>query len=206
MATKFEFDQPMKEGFNLFKDNLGLLVGASLIAEIISIFSLFILAGPMTVGVLLLVRNCLKKKHEKPEIGDIFKGFSSFLDSFLFTLLYFILSTMLGAIPIIGYAISFALGAFYWWGILFIAFENLSVGATIQKLIDETKGGEFFLPLLFAFIASLISIAGFLVCCVGIFLTIPLGYCMMVCCYESNFGTRSTSPSPSPLDPSVFLK
>ena len=206
MATKLEFDQLIKDGFNLFKENMGLLVGASLIASLISSFTLFILAGPMTVGVLLLTRNCLKKKQEQPEIGDIFKGFSSFLDSFLLTLIYFVLSGMLATIPVLGHVISFALGAFYWWGIVFIAFENLSVGATIQKLIDETKSGDFLLPLVFAVIASLIILSGLLICCVGIFFTIPVGYCMMVCCYEATFGKRSTAHASTPPDPSIFLK
>ena len=206
MANKFEFDQPMKDGFNLFKENIGLLVGASLIATLLSFVSLLILAGPMTVGVLLLVRQCQQKNQSQPEIGEVFKGFRSFLDSFLFTLIFIVLSALLGVIPVLGYLISMALQAFYWWGIMFIAFEELSVGATIQKLIDETKKGDFFLALLFAILANLIAGAGVLACCIGVFFTIPLSYCMMVCCYDSNFGNRSTTPVAPQLDPSIFLK
>jgi hypothetical protein len=205
MARSFEFDQPMKDGFNLFKDNMGLLIGASLVASLLSIFTLLIISGPMTVGILLVVRQCLKTGQPKPEIGDLFKGFSSFLDSFLFTLIFVVLSVLLGMIPFIGQLISFFLCAFYWWGMMFIAFENLSLGAAINKLIEETKGGDFFLPLLFAFVANLIASAGILACCVGILFTIPLGYCMMVCCYESTFGNSAKNPT-AELDPSIFLK
>lgn len=205
MTKQFDFEKPMKDGFNLCKENFGLLLGATLVATLLTLVSLLILAGPMTVGMLLLARKCLKKDGTQPEIGDLFKCFSSFLDSFLLTVIFIVLSIILGFIPVIGQLISFFLCAFYWWGLMFIAFENLSVGATIKKLIAETKGGDFFLPLLFAFIANLISGAGILACCVGIFFTIPLSYCMMVCCYESTFGKRMETP-PTIQDPSIFLK
>jgi hypothetical protein len=205
MAKNFEFDKPMKDGLDLFKENMGLLIGASLVASLLSVFTLLIISGPMTVGILLVVRQCLKDKQNKPQIGDLFKGFSSFLNSFLFTLIFVVLSLILGMIPVIGQLISFFLCAFYWWGMMFIAFENLSVGAAINKLIEETKGGDFFLHLLFAFVANLIAGAGILACCVGILFTVPLSYCMMVCCYESTFG-KDAKPTAATLDPSVFLK
>lgn len=78
MAKNFEFDKPMKDGLDLFKENMGLLIGASLVASLLSVFTLLIISGPMTVGILLVVRQCLKDKQNKPQIGDLFKGFSSF--------------------------------------------------------------------------------------------------------------------------------
>jgi hypothetical protein len=205
MAMNLDFEKSMKDGFNLFKENMGLLVGASLVSLLVTIFSLLILSGPMTVGILLVTRQCLKSNQAKPQIGDLFKGFNFFLSSFLFTLIFIVLSAIAGFIPFLGQLISFFLGAFYWWGMMFIAFENLSVGGAINKLVEETKGGNFFLHLLFALVANLIGGAGILACCVGIFFTVPLSYCMMVACYESTFG-KSSEPQNTTLDPSVFLK
>ena len=65
MAKNFEFDKPMKDGLDLFKENMGLLIGASLVASLLSVFTLLIISGPMTVGILLVVRQCLKDKQNK---------------------------------------------------------------------------------------------------------------------------------------------
>lgn len=202
MAMKFDFGTEMSNGLNLFKENMWPVVIASLVTALLSGFSCGIIAGPMTVGLLLIIRRLLKKEEPKPELGDLFNGFAFFLNSFLFFLLVIIISAVLSPIPVIGQLVSFFLGAYLWWGLMFIAFENLSVGDAIKKLIEETKGGNFLLHLLFAIVAGLISTVGFLACCVGIFFTIPLAYCMMVCCYEASYGKGSASQTP---DPSVFL-
>ena len=149
MAAKFDFGTEMSNGFNLFKENMWPLVIASLVASLLSAFSCGIIAGPMIIGVLLIIRRFLKKEQPAPEVSDIFKGFSFFLNSFLLFLVFIIISVVLGFIPILGHVASFFLGAFMWWGLMFIAFENLSVGDAIKKLINETTGGDFFMHLLF---------------------------------------------------------
>lgn len=203
MAMKFDFGTEMSNGFNLFKENMWPMVIAGLVSSLLSSFSCGIIAGPMTVGMLLIIRRFLKKEQPAPEVGDLFKGFSFFLNSFLFILLFILVSVVLSFVPLLGQVASFFLGAFMWWGLMFIAFENLSVGDAIKKLINETTSGDFFLHLLFAVVAGLISSAGVLACCVGVFFTVPISYCMMVCCYEASYGKASPSQQ---LDPSVFLK
>jgi hypothetical protein len=202
MAMKFDFGTEMSNGFNLFKENMWPLVMASLVCVLLSALSFGIIAAPMSIGLFLIIRRFLKKEQPAPEVGDLFKGFAFFLNSFLFFLLFIFASVVLSFIPVLGQVASFCLGAFLWWGLMFIAFENLSVGDAIKQLINETKSGDFFLHLLFAVVAGLISSAGFLVCCVGMFFTFPIAYCMMACCYEASYGKAAPA---QPLDPSVFL-
>lgn len=202
MAMKFDFGTEMSNGWNLFKENMWPMVITALVASLLSSFSCGIIAGPMTVGLFLIMRRFLNKEEPKPELGDLFKGFQFFLNSFLLILLFILVSVVLSFVPVLGQVASFFLGAFLWWGLMFIAFENLSVGDTITKLVNETKGGDFFLHLLFAVVAGLISSAGILVCCVGVFFTVPIAYCMMVCCYEASYGKAAPA---QPLDPNVFL-
>ena len=200
MAAKFDFGTELSNGFNLFKENMGLLILASFLASLIGLLTCTVLMGPLSVGVLLIIARLLKKDDPVPQVGDIFKGFDFFLNSFLLCLIFMVCSTV-AFIPIIGKLISMTLGTLFWWGLMFIAFENLTAIEAIKKVINETASGNFFNQLLFALVANLIAGAGILLCGVGALFTVPLSYCMMVCCYQATYGNKSSLP-----DPNVFLK
>ena len=79
-----KFGEWIEKGFNLYKENFGILVLASLIAVIVSAITVGVLAGPMAAGVLLVVFQLHDRKEPKPEVGTLLKGFDFFLNSFLF--------------------------------------------------------------------------------------------------------------------------
>jgi hypothetical protein len=201
MAAKFDFGTEMSNGFNLFKENMGLLILASFLASLLGLLTCTVLMGPLYIGVLLIIARLMKKDGSTPQVGDIFKGFDFFLNSFLFWLIFMVCNTVLAFIPVIGTLLSMALGTLLWWGFMFIAYENLTAIDAVKKVIDETTSGNFFNQLLFALVANLIAGAGILLCGVGAFFTVPISYCMMVCCYQATYGNKSAIP-----DPSVFLK
>ena len=84
--AQVKFGEWMENGFNLYKNNFIILVLASLVACILSVVTFFVLAGPMIAGVLLITMALFDKQEPKPEVGDLFKGFNYFLNSFLFPL------------------------------------------------------------------------------------------------------------------------
>ncbi len=51
-----KFGEWIEKGFNLYKENFGILVLVSLIAVIVSAITVGVLAGPMAAGVLLVVQ------------------------------------------------------------------------------------------------------------------------------------------------------
>ena len=78
------FGDWIKEGFDLYKDNLGLLILASLIAFLLSVVSLGILSGPMSAGLISILLRLRDGDPTPPAVGDVFQGFQFFLPSFLF--------------------------------------------------------------------------------------------------------------------------
>ena len=201
MAAKFDFGTEMSNGFNLFKENMGLLILASFLASLLGLLTCTVLMGPLYIGVLLIIGRLMKKDGSTPQVGDIFKGFDYFLNAFLFWIIFMVCNTVLAFIPLIGTLLSMALGTLLWWGFMFIAYENLTAIDAIKKVVNETTSGNFFNQLLFALVANLIAGAGILLCGVGALFTAPISYCMMACCYQACYGNKSSIP-----DPSAFLK
>ena len=101
-----KFGDWIEKGFNLYKENFGILVLASLIAVIVSAVTVGILAGPMAAGVLLIVFQLHDRKDPRPEVGTLLRGFDFFLNSFLFFIIWgiaiFVASLILGLVPCIG--------------------------------------------------------------------------------------------------------
>jgi len=77
---------------------------------------------------------------------------------------------------------------FFFLGYPILIFEKASAFDAIKKsfaIVQENYGTV----LLTAFLAALISIAGIVLCCVGIYLTIPFFYIAMYSTYCAYFGT-----------------
>ena len=76
-AAKVEvkFGDWIQAGFNLWKDNLALLIVAALIAILLSCVTVGILAGPMMAGLIMISLALVDKKEPKPQSGDVFQGF-----------------------------------------------------------------------------------------------------------------------------------
>ncbi len=79
----------LQEGWRLFSSNLTLFVLASLVYVVLGVLSLGILIGPLTIGMIHIVRRCQKGKEV--QLQDLFSGFSLFVPSALATLVLAIL-------------------------------------------------------------------------------------------------------------------
>ncbi|MCP4683351.1 MAG: hypothetical protein GY864_13555 [Desulfobacterales bacterium] len=178
-------------GFNLYKDNFGILVLTSLIAVLLSTASFGILAGPMTIGLLLITLRLLAGEGPKPEVGDIFKGFSYFLQSFLFILVWgiglFVISFILNLVPCIGQVAAiffiYAAQAFLMFGLFLIAEKNMDFWPASMDSIDKVKTN--FWPFLALFIvANIIGCIGFIACGIGVVVTLPIFTCILTVAYR----------------------
>ncbi len=194
--AEVKFGEWIENGFNLYKDNLGLLILTSLIAVLISAASFGILAGPMSIGVLLITLSLLDKEEPKPEVGDIFKGFSYFLQSFLFILVWgvglFVISFILNLIPCIGQVASicfiFAAQTFLMFGLFLIAEKNMDFWPASMDSFDKVKTN--FWPFLALFIvANIIGCLGAIACGIGVVVTLPIFSCILAVGYRDLYGT-----------------
>ncbi len=210
MALKqIDIGAELSKGWNVFKLNMGVLVVAGVIATLVTLVTCLVLSGPLSAGLFLVIRRLIQNDPVKPQAGDVFKGLDYFLQSFLLMLFCFVVSLVcslvLGIVPILGQlvsiALSLALNSLMMWSLMFVAYEKRTAVEAVKKAVASLKAGEFTVPLLFGALASLISHAGMFVCGVGVFFTIPIGYCMMACCYQTLYGDEAQRTEPEAVPP-----
>jgi len=83
-----KFGEWIQQGWELYKANIGIWIVASLLVIVISVATLGILSGPMMAGLAWMALVLVDRKEPKPQMGDVFKGFDYFLQSFLFYLVW----------------------------------------------------------------------------------------------------------------------
>ena len=197
--TTVKLGEWIEAGFNLYKNNFTTLVLAALIALVLSTVSIGILTGPMIAGLIIIALQLLRKTEPKPEAGAVFKGFSYFLSSFLFTFIWGIAiligSLVLGWFPIIGQLISlffvYAAQAFLMFGLYLIVDRQMDFWPASQLSIQTVKTN--FWPFFgLAAIASIIGSIGALAFGIGVVLTIPIQICILAVAYQEVF--NDTSP------------
>ncbi len=201
--TDVHIGQWIEAGFNLYKNNFTTLVLAALIALVLSTVSIGILAGPMIAGLIIMTLQLLRKEVPKPEAGRVFSGFSFFLDSFLFTVIWGIAimigSLVLGWFPIIGQLLSlffiYVAQAFLMFGLYLIVDRRMGFWPASQESIQTVKTN--FWPFFgLAAIASIVGSIGALAFGIGIVLTFPIQICILAVAYQEVFGNARPSSTP----------
>jgi lysylphosphatidylglycerol synthetase-like protein (DUF2156 family) len=205
---KMEIGAEIGKGWRLFQADMGVLIVGGILATVVSAVTCGLLAGPLMVGMLLIAQRLLKNDPVKPQAGDVFKGFDSFVQALLLSVIATVAIMVLSILPIIGQLAGLIVCAVMMWALAFIAYEKATAIDAIKKVFELAKSGSFTVPLVFAVIASLIGSLGAIVCVVGIFFTLPLTYCLMACCYATLFSgdpeviepIKEQAPPPPPDD------
>jgi len=206
MTTQVKFGEWIEKGFNLYKENFGLLVLSMLITGLLSGLSLGIVAGPMMAGFCLVILGLIDNKNPKPQVGDIFKGFSFFLQSFLFLLVWGLIlisaNFILAFIPCIGQIASiflmYSTQALLMFGIFLIADRGMEFWPASMKSMEIVKSN--FWPFLGFFIVSaLISGLGAIACGIGVIFTAPIGYCAVAVAYREIMSGQATPAEAAPV-------
>jgi len=196
-----KFGEWIEKGFNLYKENFGILVLVSLIAVIVSAITVGVLAGPMAAGVLLVVFQLQDRKEPKPEVGTLLKGFDFFLNSFLFFIVWgvaiFVVSLILGLVPCIGQVASlfvvFVAHALLMFGMFLIVDRNMEFWPASVESFNMVKRN--FWPFLgFSVVSNLIGSIGAIACGIGVVFTLPIQVCILTVAYREIFDGDSIDP------------
>lgn len=201
--VQVKFGEWIERGFNLYKENFALLVLASLVAVALSTVTMGILAGPMMAGVLLITLALFDKKEPKPEVGNVFKGFDCFLNSFLFVLVwglaFFVVSVILNIVPLIGqvafFFVVFAGQALLMFGLFLIVDRQMEFWPASMESFNKVKTN--FWPFLgLSVVAGIIGGIGMIACGVGVVFTVPIQACILTVAYREVFGGVETMAAP----------
>jgi uncharacterized membrane protein len=202
-----KFGDWIQAGFNLWKDNLGVLIVATLIAFLLSGITFGILAGPMMAGLTVIALALVDKKEPKPQSGDVFKGFQFFAQSFLFLLVWglllFVVCGVLILIPCIGQllmlAVEVVVGPLLMFALFLIVDKQMAFWPASLESINIAKA-NFFPLLALCLIAGAIGSVGIIACGVGIIVTAPIATCILAVAYRE---ITAAGPAPAPTNPTT---
>ncbi len=188
-----KFGEWIEKGFYLWKDNLVVLIVATLLAGLLSVVTLFILAGPMAAGMVWVTLGLLDKKEPKPQIGDVFKGFQCFVPALLFCLVWgaiLMISAIFARIPFIGvliaYVLQFGIATLIAFGMFLIVDRKMDFWSASMASINMVK--KTFFPLLgLVLVAQFIGGLGAIACVVGAIVTASIPTCIMAVAYRDLF-------------------
>ena len=190
-----KFGEWIENGFNLYRENFRTLVLASIFVVVLSAVTFGILAGPMLAGLALLTLELMTGNAPKPEAGKVFKGFDYFAHSFLFVVVWglciFIVSLIIGVLPVIGHIASlfavYAAQAFLMFGLFLIVDRQMEFWPASMESINTVKTN--FWPFFgLAAVAGIIGSIGVIAFGIGVVFTIPIQGCILAVAYRDVFG------------------
>lgn len=204
--VEVKFGEWIQKGFDLYKANLGPLIVAALLTVVLSVVTIGILAGPLYAGLVLMTLGFLDKQEPKPQIGDVFKGFEVFLQSFLFFLVWCVISLVisfgLSLIPCLGpilsMLVSWAISTCLMFGLFLIADKRLDFWPASMDSFNAVKTN--FWPFLGLYlVASIIGSIGAIACGIGVIVTLPITVCILAVAYREIFTMpAAAAPAPAP--------
>ncbi len=207
--AEVKFSEWLEQGFAFFKEHIGALILPSLLAVVVSMLSFGILAGPMMIGMVLITLRLLDKTEPAPQPGDVFQGFSYFLNAFLLVLVWGVISfagnVVLNLIPCLGQIaavlFSFGIGTAVMFAPFLIAEKKMDFWPASMASIEKVKQ-DFWPYLGFYAVASILGSLGAIACGIGVIVTLPLYMGCMAIAYRSVFSDAVVVVAePPPLAP-----
>jgi uncharacterized membrane protein len=186
--------QPGGGGLNFADPNIQQAVGDEVFLAIIVVgvgWSCFtLILGPILRGGYDLAMLRAYRGDESLAFGDLFAGFSKALPLFI-TALLFGMAVFAGMLLCIVPGIILALGL--WPAFLLVMEDNLDPIEALKAAWALTSGHKLQL-LILSLIVGLLNMAGFMACCIGVFVTGPLGQIAWVGAYDAmrNPATETT--------------
>lgn len=175
-VVKLDFGKALSDAFGLLKGNLCLLIVSTLIATLLSSFC-FLLFGAMVMGMFIICDRLVTGGETKPEIGDLFKGFSFFVPGLVLALF-----GCLGMIACyVGIFITMPVAIL---GMLRIIDKGVTIGEAIKFGFDMIFKQKQWMFILLLIVAGILSGLGAILCGVGVLLTAPLYYLILACGYR----------------------
>jgi hypothetical protein len=157
-------------GIDGFKKNFLTHIVAVLLAAIISNISFGILAGPMMVGYMRLIR--IEDEGGKAEIGDVFKGFDDFVPALLAVLVSGIIVSIGFMLCVIPGLLIMALVPTAAYLVAVGEKDGINAVRRAWRVVQENLIGAFLCSQVLMILGSL----GAIVCGVGILVTMPVAF------------------------------
>ncbi len=203
---RIDISDALSRSWALVRDNMGMLIGGSALAWLISIGLSAIPVIGWIIGFVLLggldLMFLRRLRGETVQIGDVFAGFNiAFLNLAMVGLVKWLLTTiglLLCIVPGIYLAVAymFAMPLVIDKGMEFWPAMEVS-----RRVIHEHWWSMF----AFAIVSILVGISGVLLCGVGLFFTLPIAYGALLFVYNDIFGGPAASSAvpapPAPVRP-----
>ena len=160
----------IKRAWTILWEEAGPFILGGLILIVINSIASSILTGPMIAGFMYMTLR--KLRGEKVTIGDAFKGFENFVNTFVAGLVYLVMvavGTLFLIVP------GIIVGAMFIYMFPFIVDKNMDFTQAFKASLELTSR-RLLEHCLFFVVVSLIGVAGVLAFGIGIFVTMPLMY------------------------------
>ena len=201
----FSFSRVWGDAVALYTENFLPLLLASIIVDLLSTCTLFILLGPLTGGVVRMTRKAIDSPGHKIDVGDIFSAFNQFWPLLLLciiTVFCILLGTVMCIVP------GIILSTFWFTPFNFMVERRLGVIDSLRASAAAVMSPGNFLP------TFLLSLTTFAITIVGasipyisvvlLWLVMPLFWFIMTLTYIHQ--TRAPQPATSlPATPTLGL-
>lgn len=160
----------LSSSFEIFKKNPLTYVIAWILLTIVNACTFGILFGPLLVGYFRMVK--IDADGGKASIGDLFKGFDSLAPGLVAGLLSLVIigvGSMLCVLPGLVAAPLLPLS-------LYLVAEGEQDGVNALKRAWHAMSPHIIESVVYMLILGIIAFAGMLLCCIGLFVTIPIGF------------------------------
>jgi hypothetical protein len=190
----------VSRGWALVRDNLVVLVGASLLAWLITVGLAFVPVVGWVVGIVLLggldYMFLRRIRGETVQIGDVFAGFNiAFLHLALAGLVKWLL-TSLGLVLCILPGIYLGVG--YVFALPLVIDKKMEFWPAME-VSRQVVHRHWWATFALVIVLGLIAFAGFLVCGVGEIVTIPISSAALMYVYEDLFGEQAIAAPDLPI-------
>jgi hypothetical protein len=191
-GTVIDIGSAISRGWALVRDNMGMLVGATVLGWLITVGLAFVPVVGWAVGIVLLggldYMFLRRIRGETVQIGDLFAGFN-------IALLHLVLAGLVaGLLTSVGFVLCILPGIYLGVGYVF------ALPLVIDKKMDFWPAMEVSRQVvhrhwwsIFALmiVLALIAIAGFCVCIVGGLISVPVATAALMYVYEDLFGQQA---------------
>lgn len=211
---RFEIGQCLSEGWERVSQNLGLMIGATLVGGICFILAEVTIIGLFVVVPVLLwggVKFYLEVYDGRGELGDLFSGFRSYGAALGSVLLLgvCIIAMYIPAYAVIGIGavlessavagignllalvVAFGVILRFYFAIFFIVDQQMGAIDALKASWNATQEQKLSV-LLLALLSGVIAAAGLLALGIGMLVSIPVSYMMFASAYRQMVGTPNT--------------
>lgn len=190
-----DISSAISRGWALVRDNMAVLVGATVLGWLVTVGLAFVPILGWIVGFVLLggldYMFIRRIRGETVQVGDVFAGFNlAFMNLAMAGLVKWLLTT-LGLILCILPGIYLAVG--YVFALPLVIDKKMEFW-TAMEVSRRVVHGHWWSTFALVIMLALIAFGGFLLCGVGALITIPLSSAALMYVYEDLFGAQAATP------------